>query len=257
LSDPKVSKRLGEGDSDFDDYLRGIQSANDLAVHALTNGGYRGELLKATIEKREEARITAPHSKERIDALRKASTHGAKFLTTGGSHLTTDDFFLAQQKNEREKEIEARQKTKKKRLAAMKVDLVAKEVIQKRGDAINQLEFGKLAIGELDTLLRWHGALATKMTKEEKVLKLKGIFAGGHVQPVVEEWTTDDENKLKEYLEAEVTLGDTALGRQQEMLEQQTFAIGLGMSDDKFNRLVELRKRKLDEVGGGDDNEGN
>ena len=258
LSDPKVSTRLGEGSSDFDDYLRGIQSANDLAVHALTNGGYRGELLKATIEKREDARmLTAPHSKERIDALRKASTHGAKFLATGGSHLTTDDFFLAQQKNEREKEIEARQKTKKKRLAAMKVDLAAKEVIQKRGDAINQHEFGKLAIGELDILLRWHGALASKMTKEGKVLKLKGIFAGGHVQPVVEEWTTDDENKLKEYLEAEVTLGDTALGRQREMLEQQTYAIGLAMSDEKFNHLAELRKRKLDEVGGGDDDEGN
>ena len=139
----------------------------------------------------------------------------------------------------------------------MKVDLVAKEVIQKRGDAINQLEFGKLAIGELDTLLRWHGALASKMTKEGKVLKLKGIFEGGHVPPVVEEWTTDDENKLKEYLEAEVTLGDTALCRQREMLEQQTYAIGIAMSEDKFNHLVELRKRKLDEMRGGDDNEGN
>ncbi len=94
------------------------------------------------------------------------------------------------------------------------------------------------------------------MTKEEKVLKLKGIFEDGHVLPVVEEWTTDDENKLKEYLEAEVTLGDTALGRQREMLERQTYAIGLAMSEDKFNHLVELRKRKLDEVGGGDDDEG-
>ena len=199
LSDPKVSKRLGEGSSSFDELLLGIQSANDLAVHALKQGGYKGELLKATIQKRGEASITAPHSKERIDALRKASMHGAKFLATGGSHLTMDDFFIAQQKNEREKEIEAWQKTKKKRLAAMKVDLAAKEVLQKRGDAINELEFDKLAIGELDTLLRWHGALSSKMTKEGKVLKLKGIFEGGHVQPVVEEWSLDDENKLKEY----------------------------------------------------------
>ncbi len=38
--------------------------------------------------------------------------------------------------------------------AAMKVDLAARGVIQKRGDEINQLEFGKLAIGELDILLR-------------------------------------------------------------------------------------------------------
>jgi hypothetical protein len=94
------------------------------------------------------------------------------------------------------------------------------------------------------------------MTKEGKVLKLRGIFEGGHMPPVVEEWTTVYENKLKEYLEAEVTLGDTALGRQREMLEQQTYAIGIA-SEDKFNHLVELRKRKLDEMRGGDDNKGN
>ncbi len=96
------------------------------------------------------------------------------------------------------------------------------------------------------------------MTKEGKALKLKGIFAGGHVQPVVEEWTSDDENKLKEYSEAEVrTWGDTALGRKQQMLEQQTYAIGVAMSEDKFNNLVELRKRKLGEIEGIGNNEGN
>ena len=63
--------------------------------------------------------LTAPHSKEMIDALRKASTHGAKFLAMGGSHLTTDDFFIEQQKNERKKEIEAPQKTKKRRIVAI------------------------------------------------------------------------------------------------------------------------------------------
>ncbi len=43
---------------------------------------------------------------------------------------------------------------------------------------------------------------------------------------------------------------DTALGRQREMLEQQTYAIGIAMSEDKFNHLVELQKRKLDEMRG-------
>ena len=94
-----------------------------------------------------------PHSKERIELLMKASTHGAKFLATGGAHLTADDFFIAQQKNVRDMEIEAMQKTKKKLLAAMKVDLAAKEIMQKRGDQILQRDFGKLAIWELDTLI--------------------------------------------------------------------------------------------------------
>ena len=77
LSDPKVSKRLGEGDSSFDEYLLGIQSTNDLATHALTQGGYSGKILKATIIKRKAEEITAPHSKERIELLMKAGTHGA------------------------------------------------------------------------------------------------------------------------------------------------------------------------------------
>ena len=46
------------------------------------------------------------------------------------------------------------------------------------------------------------------------------------MQPVVEEWTLDDENKLKEYMEAELALADTALGRQQAMMKQQIFQQG-------------------------------
>ena len=38
LSDPKVSKSLGDGDDDFDEYLLSIKAANDLATHVLTEG---------------------------------------------------------------------------------------------------------------------------------------------------------------------------------------------------------------------------
>ena len=149
------------------------------------------------------------------------------------------------------------QRTKKKRLAAMKLDLAAKEIMQKRGDKIIERDFSKLVISELDTLLRWHSALSSKMTKEAKVLKLKGIFRDGHMQPVVEEWGSDDENKLKEYIEAEVTLADTALGRQRDMMKQQIFSAGVALSHKDFNHLLEIRKRKSDEMGGDNDDESN
>ena len=135
----------------------------------------------------------------------------------------------------------------------MKVDLAAKEIMQKRSELILQRDFSKIAISELDTLLRWHCALSSKMTKEEKVSKLKGIFQDGHVQPVVEEWTSGDENKLKEYMEAEVTLADTALGRQREMMKQQLFSAGAALSEEDFNHLLEIRKRKSDEMEGSGD----
>ena len=57
----------------------------------------------------------------------KATTHVARFLATGGAHLMTHDLFLAAQKTESEKEIEALEKVKKKRLAAMKIKQAAEQ----------------------------------------------------------------------------------------------------------------------------------
>ncbi len=40
LNDPKVlSKLLGDGDDDFDEYLLAIQAGNSLTTHTLTDGG--------------------------------------------------------------------------------------------------------------------------------------------------------------------------------------------------------------------------
>jgi hypothetical protein len=61
LSDPKVSKSLGNGEDDFDEYLHSIQVANDLAMHALTEGGFNGNLLKAMIIEQETIKLMEPH----------------------------------------------------------------------------------------------------------------------------------------------------------------------------------------------------
>jgi len=156
LSDPKVSKSLGDGDDNFDEYLLSIQAANDLATHALTEGGYNGSLLKVKIVPQETVKLTEPHSKERIEELTKATTHGAKFLATGGAHLMTDDLFIAARKAESEKEIAEMEKVKKKRLAAMKIHQAANVIMQQRSNEIQQLHFSKLTVVELDTLLCWY-----------------------------------------------------------------------------------------------------
>ena len=132
LSDPKVSKTLGDGDDSFDEYLLSIQSANDLATHALTEGGYDGSLLKTKIvQRRQNERLTEPQSQERIDSLAQASTHGAKFLATGGSHLMADDFFIAHRKNEAKKEAVELSKVKKRKVHAMKIHQMAMDIMQK------------------------------------------------------------------------------------------------------------------------------
>jgi hypothetical protein len=65
-------------------------------------------LLAVKIEDdREEAvPLTQPQSKERIEVMRRATTHTKKFLATKGEHVMTDDFFVSAQTNINEFDIE-------------------------------------------------------------------------------------------------------------------------------------------------------
>ena len=56
--------------------------------------GYQGRLLKVLREKAAYLLpITVTHTKERIELLAKASSHGHIFFATGGTYVTTDDLF--------------------------------------------------------------------------------------------------------------------------------------------------------------------
>ena len=66
LSDPKVSRSLGDGYDDFDEYLLSILVADDLMMNALSEGGYDGSLLKIKIVLQEKVKLMEPHSKEQI-----------------------------------------------------------------------------------------------------------------------------------------------------------------------------------------------
>ena len=195
LSDPKVSKTLGDGDSNFDEYLLLIQTANDLATHALNDLAYNGDLLKVKIEEnREEALpLTVPHSKERIDQMRKSTTHSQKFLSTRGDHVTTNDLFIAAQTNDVEKEIKDLLKVKKLRMQAAKVEEEAQAVMARRSTDIETMQFHKLNVAEVEWLLRWYGAWrGGEISKSEKVSKLVAVFESKGDPPSIERWTTDD-----------------------------------------------------------------
>jgi hypothetical protein len=101
LKDPRVARAIGDGDDEYGLLLRLIQEANEYAVYALTEGGYKGSALQALLKAVPEAqhvlnRITEKHSKERILLLTKANTHGKKHYATGGSHVCSDDFLKAE-----------------------------------------------------------------------------------------------------------------------------------------------------------------
>ena len=90
LEDKKVKRSVGDGDEEADKLHPLIQTANDLAVHALVKAGYDGKLLRATIQedKHNEAEkiITEPNTVARVAALVNVKTHGARFHAAHGTH---------------------------------------------------------------------------------------------------------------------------------------------------------------------------
>ena len=85
------------------------------------------------------------------------------------------------------------------------------------------------------------------MTKQEKILKLVEVCQSNPVPAPIEEWTADDEGKLQRLKCSEIDLADTAVGRKKELMRQQFRAGGADLSDDEFNQIIELRKRKREE----------
>ena len=76
--------------------VNSVQEANEYAVYALTEAGYNGLALQALVAikpaERRMTPITKRMSRERIELLARANTHGKKFFATGGSHVCSDDF---------------------------------------------------------------------------------------------------------------------------------------------------------------------
>ena len=90
--------------------VNSVQEANEYAVYSLTESGYDGSKLQALVavrpaDNRIAGAITERMSKERIELLARANTHGKKFFATGGSHVCSDDFFKAQALLAREDEL--------------------------------------------------------------------------------------------------------------------------------------------------------
>ena len=136
------------------------------------------------------------------------------------------------------------EKLKKKRLQAMKVHDAARAIMANKPNEIQQRQFGMLTILELDTLLRWYNSLSGKMSKAEKVTRIKEIFENNRPPPLLETWREEDEERLQKLKDPVVELADTAVGRKQALMKQRMMAGGINLSEDEWIQLEETRKRK-------------
>eukprot|EP00984_Skeletonema_dohrnii_P018305 scaffold8528_cov85-Skeletonema_dohrnii-CCMP3373.AAC.1 len=202
----QVRRELGDEDDKFNLKMRHIQSSNDLSIHFLNVNGFDGSAFKVQIkEKAKPKRITVPHGQERIDAISTASTHGKLFHATGGTHLTSDDIFIATEKKVREGEISTLTKKKEKFMQMQSVETDANELLE-RGPPYK--------LPELKAILKYHQVKGcSSFNKAAAEAKLQEIVGRGTHAPDYGDWTDADEQKLLTLTTKPITLGDTSLGR--------------------------------------------
>jgi len=241
LNNKQVMMSLGGNEDENSRTRWSIQNANDLAIHALTQGGYDAQWLKATLEeKREEERqITQPNTVERRQALVNVRTHGGRFHVTGGMHVTSDDFFISHEIGTNRSVREAEEKDKKRRLQLQTTEEKALAIIA-QGKSVDML-----TVTELDTLLAWHQAAKIKGAKRvDKLEQWKKILSDEQQPPEYERWTEEDDERLLALQRTNIDIKDTQYGRELALKERELEAAAEKMSREKRDAL----RRKFDEM---------
>ncbi len=244
LKDPQVTKSM-DSDKDFALLVNSVQEANDYAVYALTEGGFDGSALQGLMEiKPADNRmgpITERMSRERIELLARANTHGKKFFATGGSHVCSDDFFKAQALQARDDEIEQMIKLKKLLLGKTELRNKAMGILVAKSSFFESNNYREVSTKELDVLLSWYGVDIKGMKKPEKVEKWKEIRGSNTEPPTIEGWTEKDEEKLRALTNKDIDMSETFLGRFAALQKRNAVAAVLDMSDDERESLKALR----------------
>ncbi len=144
----------------------------------MTTVGYNGLVLEAMILKYPKTEmVTEENSVERLALLSKANTCGKLFSVNDAGHLTSNDMFLAGEKNWRKKEKKRLTTEKNRRVRLMKIEEKAKGVSATKGDD------GIRWIGTyFDAVLVWYNCPKQNRlaNKEEKMnawqqMKEKGL----------------------------------------------------------------------------------
>ena len=239
LAASSVRHQLGVDEDPMAAAMKNMEERNIACVMMLNTRGLRGDLLQATLERKKPSRIplTLPNSKERIQLLAKAKSHGQKFFVTRGSHYTSEDILKSA-------EVEARE-MKVKELELDKKNRIAKEAAEQ--DALRVLESEKpiesLKGQELVKLLLWHGISKSKMGNvPEMRTKWKTIKESNTPPPHYSRWTDEDEKALSDLKSKEITMADTATGRLAETNKRELEATWKSLDTQERAKLYKRLK---------------
>jgi hypothetical protein len=210
-----------------------LEYTNALACGLLDVFGYNGSLLSAQVSRKArqivEQSITRPATMERAKALASAATHGQQFKVTGGHHLTSDDFFVADALLQLEKEQKA-----------MTLERRARQKYQQQYEnalpLLNKPE-NTLLSKDLDILLRYKlgelpGNLKTKSDKLQRWQEEKN-----KPNSILAPWSEEEEERYWKLMEKEISINDTALERQKKIFQKQLLS-SIGTISDEDCRAI-------------------
>jgi hypothetical protein len=217
-----------------------LEHQNTMACAFLNFYGYNSDSLVAQIDRKKNASaqqtLTRPATLERAKALACSVTHGQQFRVTGGHHLTSSDFFIADAIGNLEREQKAMAAERKARLKQQQQYEAALPLLSKPEHT--------LLSKDLDILLRYKlGELPGNLRTKNEILQrwqMEKEKPGSPLKP----WTDEDEEKYLSLAAKEITLQDTALGRQNEALRQHAISSIASMSE-KERRAI---RKVLDDL---------
>jgi hypothetical protein len=181
---------------------------NKFYCNILTAIGFDGaQLKKAAPTRKTFVVVTKAHCKERILAIRKASTTGQMFFATGGRHLNADEFFQADTLKSRNAEIKIMEDNKKKRKDYCNCQQQAILLICKKGD-LTWSNHKNFKVEEVRILLKWK-KVVTKKTKKEDLVDL---YIKADKPGITKAWTLTKEAALENLKDPQMDLKETALG---------------------------------------------
>ena len=190
------------------EHLKWLESINQFYCDILNTNGYDGDKLRKEAPKRTMyVAVTEPHSKECIDAIKKAKTAGQMFFATGGRHINTNEFFQSKTLLERHVAIKAMEDAKKARAKYCKEQLEAVQMLKSKGE-LTHLTEKNFTLPEIKTLLKWKKVKPASSKKRDLV----DAYIETPKPKIQKIWCRSEEAELQALKSTEVPLIDTALG---------------------------------------------
>ncbi|CAB9517574.1 unknown protein [Seminavis robusta] len=188
------------------EHLLEIEAANKMHCNFLTMLGFDGErlLLKVQRRKAERYNITKANTRERQDAIAKATTSGQLFYNTQGQHFTSNDFFRAQALKQKKEDIDKLEKKKKIALAKLAIKEQRDSIIEEKGEP-TEATINAFNAKEMGILYKYKKGSNPKGKKAEVLL----AYLAAPAPEEIDVWSAEEEAELERLKTEEIPMADT------------------------------------------------